>query len=93
LRRRIAVTAAALMLLLGACGDDGDYPPEVIENFMDGCTAQPGATESYCRCSIDRIQNDVRFDEFKELEEGLTDQSEFPDRLVEAIRECVDEAQ
>jgi hypothetical protein len=88
--RRIAVVSAAVVIAFAACGEEGEYPQEVVDNFMEGCTSQPGATESYCRCSIDRIQKEVSFDEFRELEEGLTDASEFPERLVDAISECVE---
>jgi hypothetical protein len=88
--RRIAVVSVVVMIAFAACGEEDEYPEEVIDNFMEGCTSQPGATESYCRCSIERIQEEVSFDEFRELEEGLTDASEFPDRLVDAISECLE---
>jgi hypothetical protein len=78
-------------VLLCACGDDGDYPEEVVDNFMAGCTAQPEVTKSSCRCSIREIQENVSFEEFQRLKSSITDRNRFPDRLVEAVGACVDE--
>jgi hypothetical protein len=89
--RRAFAVAATTVLLLSACEDEGEYPHEVIDNFMAGCTSQPGATEGYCRCSIREIQEKVSFEEFRELESSIGDDNRFPDRLVDAVGACVDE--
>jgi hypothetical protein len=89
--RRAFVVAATTVFLLSACGDDGEYPQEVVDNFMAGCTSQPGATEGYCRCSIREIQEKVSFEEFRKLESSIGDDKRFPDPLVDAVGACVDE--
>ena len=88
---RIAALAGAALIALGACGGDG-YPQEVVDNFMESCTAQVGASRSYCRCSIDRLQESMSYDEFQDVEAEITAGSEnLPEELQEAVDTCVDE--
>ena len=86
----VAVGAAVLCLVLSACGGDDAYPEEVVDNFVSACTSQPGTTVEYCRCSIREIQNDVSIEEFRRLEQGIAGGNGLPDRLVDAISECID---
>jgi hypothetical protein len=88
---RIAAVVSAALLAFGACGDDG-YPQEVVDNFMESCTAQVGASQSYCRCAIDRLQENLSFDDFQAAEEQITAGSDnLPQELQAAVDSCVDE--
>jgi hypothetical protein len=90
--RRIAAVAGAVLLALGACGGDDGYPPAVVDNFMESCTAQVGASQSYCRCAIERLQESMSFEDFQAAEAKITDGSEnLPQELQDAVDSCVDE--
>jgi hypothetical protein len=89
---RLGLVAAVLVLMLGACGGDDGYPQEVIDNFMESCTAQSGATQSYCECTIDELQNTMSFEDFQDAEATITSGDEdLPPALQDAVDACVDE--
>jgi len=84
--------AAAALLAFGACGGDDAYPPEVVDNFMESCTSQVGASESYCRCAIEELQTSMSFDDFQAAEDRITSGAEnLPQELQDAVDSCVDE--
>ena len=74
----------------GAGGDD--YPQFAIDNFMNSCTAQEGATQSECRCAINQIQQEIPYDEFVEIDTAIREGRDPPpgsqEKITEAIREC-----
>jgi hypothetical protein len=55
---------------------------------MEGCTS--GANESFCRCSIEAIQEAMSYEEFvaaeRVIEEGRESQA-----IVDAVRKCTPE--
>ena len=67
----LATTLTLAALVLPACGSDDGYTAETRDNFVEACTAQQGATESYCGCAYDRISKTVPFDEFKRVDRDL----------------------
>ncbi|MDZ4278247.1 MAG: hypothetical protein U1B78_03815 [Dehalococcoidia bacterium] len=83
--------AATEELPTPATSDNGEqYPPTVIENFLEACTAQPGATDAYCSCAIEEIQKEFSLDEYAELERRLADTGEIPEELAGSIAECIE---
>ena len=90
--RRVAAVAGAVLLALGACGGDDGYPQGVVDNFMESCTGQVGATQSYCRCAIDRLQESMSLDDFQAAEAQITAGREnLPSELQDAVDSCIDE--
>jgi hypothetical protein len=94
--RRLIVMAA--IAVFGACGgDDGGgvqaYPQEVVDNFMESCTNQPGANESYCRCAINQLQETMSYDEFQAADREISEGGDMPEELMNAVESCVDEIQ
>ncbi len=53
-------------------GGLNEYPREVVDNFMRSCTNQDGATETACRCILDRIRARYTIEEFARAERALT---------------------
>lgn len=92
--RLLVLAAVALALGLAACGDGGDgsneYPAEVVENFVTNCAAQPGTTESSCRCAIDELQERMSFEEFEAAEQDLVTTGNVADELRAVVDECKD---
>jgi hypothetical protein len=73
-------------------GGGEDYPQAAIDNFLESCTAQPGASDSECECAIDEIQAEIPFEEFKEVDEALRENRDPPgdsqERINDAVRQC-----
>ena len=87
--RRGIGTMLLLVSLAGCNGEDeGGYPPQVVENFMASCTAQPGASQSECQCAIDRIQETMTLEEFAAEEARITRGERPSDEIIAAINEC-----
>jgi len=68
-----------------------EYPQAFIDAFMQGCTGS-GAPETYCKCSIDKIQTEFTKEEFEELDRLAREQKEIPapdqDKLNEIVQAC-----
>lgn len=56
----------------GASSAANEYPQEAVDNFLESCQDQPGASAPLCRCSLDRIRERFTFEEFTEAEQALT---------------------
>ena len=61
------------------------YPPDIVEAFVKACTAN--ASESNCRCAIDRIQRKFTLDEYLAFENRITHR-DIPKELVDATADC-----
>ena len=94
--RRLAVLfALACALGTAGCGGGGDengYPDAAVDNFVDSCTEQQGATEEACRCVIDRLQATMPYEEFEETDKALREKRQ-PDaaaqrKLTRAVQKC-----
>ena len=70
-------------------GSGSDYPQAAIDNFLDSCTAQPGATDSECECAIDEIQAELPYEEFEKVDEALREGRDPPADSREAINDAV----
>ncbi len=90
--RLIGILATVLALGLASCGGDKggqEYPPSVIQNFMDACTAQ-GASQQYCACALDEIQKEFSLEEYTRLEIEMANTGEIPEELAGAIAKCLE---
>lgn len=67
---------------------EGEYPPEVIDNFVSSCTST-GSPDSFCNCVIDELQETVPFDRFVELDQQLAENpDDIPAELTAAATAC-----
>jgi hypothetical protein len=71
-----------------APAEDGGYPQEAVDTFLDGCVDQAG--EDLCVCALDVLQAEVSYDEF----EGMFAEMEAsgtlpPDLLTLVVERCV----
>ena len=89
----LATTLTAAMIALAACGGGDGYSAETRDNFVEACTSQKGATESYCGCAYDRIEKTVPFEEFERIDKELDGDfgkasKQVRDAFQKAILDC-----
>ena len=68
---RLFFMITAVGLLIAGCNQKNDYPVEVTTNFMNSCTAQPGANSASCGCILEKIQKKWTAQEFAAYEATL----------------------
>jgi len=59
-----------------------EYPPEVVEAFLDSCERSSGGKRDLCVCLLDKIQRKYNFEEFSVIEAKMK-AGRTPDDFVE----------
>ena len=68
--------------------EDGGYPQEGIDQFMEGCVDQAG--EEICTCAIDVLQAEISYDELESMFFDMEASGTLPpDLLTPVIENCV----
>jgi hypothetical protein len=79
------LTALLLVVPLAGCGDDRhEYPPAVVDSFLQNCEAR--ADERDCDCAIDRLRERYTYEQFQSMEKQLGDR-----KVVQEMANVVDE--
>ena len=90
IRRRTArvflAAGCALLLVMGCHRRGNEYPPEVVENFLRACGSR--ASESACRCSLEKVQERYTADEYRALEAHIAATRQVPKELLDIIATC-----
>jgi hypothetical protein len=94
---RWATGPATLLVVaaLAACGgDDGSsdgYGPEGRADFVEACSA--GMDAEACGCFYDRLEEDVPYERFEEVDRALRDDpTAIPDDIADLAVRCSAEA-
>ena len=99
LPRELARLAVAVVLVVAAagCGDDAapdDFSAETRSAMVTGCAeddADPDLRE-VCECTYERMEDDLGFDEFADLDRRLAGGDDrLPAEVVSIIRDCIRE--
>jgi len=70
----VGVAAVVAIALVSRGGDDapagynGPYPDAAEQNFTRACVATSGGRIDYCRCVLHRIEDQLSYAEFEELD-------------------------
>jgi hypothetical protein len=93
MRARLAITAwvvAGLAGLAGCGGDDGGsgYPAEAKRNFTTACERSSGGDVQSCRCALEKIEERLSYEEFKQEDAAIRRGSEPSDVVTDAIAGC-----
>jgi ABC-type phosphate/phosphonate transport system substrate-binding protein len=94
--KKALIVAAALTALAG-CGTSssskGDkYPQAAVDNFIKQCVASGGGTNDVkdrCTCVIDKLQNRVKFADFKKADDAIKNKKQPPKATIDAIDKAV----
>ncbi|MGD1902203.1 MAG: hypothetical protein ACFB9N_08185 [Geitlerinemataceae cyanobacterium] len=79
---------------LAACGQtaEGGYPQNAVDNFTEGCLGSGfDFADEICSCTIDKIQANYSFDEFKEMNEAVNEGGELPIEMLQLTGSCYSE--
>ncbi len=91
---RVLVPLLALVLVLGACGDDDDggstgFSDSTREAYLEGCLED--GNEAFCNCTLDEFEKIYSEDEFEDLALQLGSPDEAPEEFVDVILTCLDQ--
>jgi hypothetical protein len=99
--KRAAILLAATACLAGCGGSSSttsehttttstfEYSKEVTENYMKSCTQSPNATHAYCKCTLDKLSQNVSMKDFERI--GLSGgkiPARVRDFIVQAAQDC-----
>jgi hypothetical protein len=76
----------ALLALLAAVAGCG-YPKQTERNFLRACQAS-GQSEKRCRCSLDKIEQTVRFRDFQAYEKAAREDRMPDPKVSEALAQA-----
>jgi hypothetical protein len=95
-------TAAIVLVLALAgaagCGGGGreEYSADAEQAFMSSCTAEPKATQTYCRCVLDNLEESMSFDEFKRVDAAIrvggvdAIPEDSKEKFIDAVSACTE---
>jgi hypothetical protein len=90
---RLVGAFVILVAALGACSEPGpdDYDEAVEREFLESCVT--GSDVDVCRCLYDRIEDEIPFERFEEIDRQLAeDPAELPDDVSRLAVVCATEA-
>ncbi len=79
---------------LTACNKtaEGGYPQATVDNFIEGCLGSGfDYAEEICQCTIGKIQTDYTFDEFREMNQTVTEGGSLPIEMLQLTGACYTE--
>jgi hypothetical protein len=89
LRSGLAVAFAVVGLAACGGGDDGGYPQESIDAFVQECRAQPNTSERQCRCVVERLQETMPYEEFARADKALKESKDPDPASLEKLRAAI----
>jgi hypothetical protein len=67
----------------------GGYTPQIEANFLASCTSGGQVSEEVCQCSFDKIEAEIPFERFMEIDAELNENPDAqPQELVDIVTEC-----
>ncbi len=93
LKRSLTASVISLSLIsfttAGAKAQEQGYTPEIINNFIDSCTAGRGRiVEMICTCYISKIQQEYTFSEFQQVNREIAAGRRPPATLIQIQQSC-----
>lgn len=69
----------------------GDWPAEVVSNYLQNCETTSGGQVAYCECTLEILQSLYSLDEFEKLEEKLATDPSILKKVQEQVKSCATE--
>ncbi len=93
LKRSLTASVIGLSLLslttTGTRAQAQGYTSEIINNFINSCTAGRGRiVENICTCYIRKIQQEYTFSEFQQVNRNIAAGRRPPETLIEIQQSC-----
>jgi hypothetical protein len=86
---RLASAAAAVALIASGCGGGkADYPEKNERAFLDNCERTSEGNTKFCKCALDKIEENFSFDEFKKEEAAIAAGNPPSRKVTDAISDC-----
>lgn len=78
-----------MAIAIGACGGKADYPESAKRAFLGKCEQTSGGDTRYCECTLDKIQENLSYDEFKKEEAAIRARNPpLSRKLTDLAAEC-----
>lgn len=85
----LVVAAVVAFLVLGGGDDGGGYPDDAKDEYLSQCESASGGQTDYCECTLDKIEQEIPYDEFEEIDADIAGGGSVPDELQAIITECL----
>src|SRR5205823_10053559 len=82
------LAASALASPLATVQGQSQYPPEVVQQFVEGC-AGGGGTENTCSCTVNKIASRYSLPDFAAMVGRMRATGQVPEEITEDINACV----
>lgn len=76
---------AVLVLSVAACSKEdnaNDYSLDIMNNFVNSCSAQGNLTKSQCQCILRGIQQEYTQEEYVAIEVGMMSGNAAPEKFT-----------
>jgi len=79
---------AVLVLSVASCTKEDNanvYSLDIMNNFVDSCSAQGHVTKSQCQCMLTGIQQEYTQEEFTAIELGMMTGNGTPEKFAKVL--------
>lgn len=85
--RELTVAVLITAFVVIGCGGGNDYPASAQRNFVESCEQNGGSTKA-CDCALDKIQDDLSYQEFKREDVAIRAGRPPSREVTDALADC-----
>jgi hypothetical protein len=78
----------SVVIFMLSCENKNDYPPDIIQNFMNSCQKQSGGKQQTCACIIEQVQYKFTLEEFLRIDASMKEGGKIPEEMKRIVVDC-----